>query len=405
MNDRIQARNSLLRNMDGIESRMNQALEGTETLPAVGGLCSSAVVAAQGTHEPALADEEPELADRLGGMSLQLGKGATGSQYGRLNLWQLHFSFVCHFSQIQAAKAARNARIGVAYDESDLENLFKRTMPWLGVTDVRTSDSVATNTKASAATAVSLVAAIYATIASIADPTPRAAEAAVGSASKFVNCSNLHSQPQMIPQQMTQNNNQPKAILVAPNLVKELQQKPDIKPSTSALPISKSQAQGVVVPQTYVNAAVQMDYLDSSSSATSVRLSQNDAPLLQNFQMFSFNPSQYCSRTRARIHGLLHRLNSSRCEHSLRCTNMELLEDRLTLLRIGWKLVYVDHENDLLLVGDDPWEEFVNCIRNIKILSPQEVQQMSLDGDLGNGVLPNQACSSSDGGNAWRSGN
>ncbi|RVW88816.1 Auxin response factor 5 [Vitis vinifera] len=73
------------------------------------------------------------------------------------------------------------------------------------------------------------------------------------------------------------------------------------------------------------------------------------------------------------------------------------LEDRQ---RIGWKLVYVDHENDVLLVGDDPWEEFVNCVRCIKILSPQEVQQMSLDGDIGNSVLQNQACSSSDGGNA-----
>ncbi|KAE8125982.1 hypothetical protein FH972_020740 [Carpinus fangiana] len=71
------------------------------------------------------------------------------------------------------------------------------------------------------------------------------------------------------------------------------------------------------------------------------------------------------------------------------------LEDRQ---RVGWKLVYVDHENDVLLVGDDPWEEFVNCVRCIKILSPQEVQQMSLDGDFGSAVLPNQACSSSDGG-------
>lgn len=45
--------------------------------------------------------------------------------------------------------------------------------------------------------------------------------------------------------------------------------------------------------------------------------------------------------------------------------------------------------------------EFVNCVRCIKILSPQEVQQMSLDGDFGgSGALPNQACSSSDGGNA-----
>ncbi|KZV18270.1 auxin response factor 19-like [Dorcoceras hygrometricum] len=71
------------------------------------------------------------------------------------------------------------------------------------------------------------------------------------------------------------------------------------------------------------------------------------------------------------------------------------LEDRQ---RIGWKLVYVDHENDVLLVGDDPWEEFVNCVHCIKILSPQEVQQMSFDGDFENGVLRNQTCSTSDNG-------
>ncbi|KAK5834702.1 auxin response factor 19-like isoform X1 [Gossypium arboreum] len=73
------------------------------------------------------------------------------------------------------------------------------------------------------------------------------------------------------------------------------------------------------------------------------------------------------------------------------------LEDRG---RVGWKLVYVDHENDVLLVGDDPWEEFINCVRCIKILSPQEVQQMSMDGEFGNSVLPNQDCSSSGNGNA-----
>ncbi|KAI4376396.1 hypothetical protein MLD38_014164 [Melastoma candidum] len=67
--------------------------------------------------------------------------------------------------------------------------------------------------------------------------------------------------------------------------------------------------------------------------------------------------------------------------------------------RIGWKLVYVDHEKDVLLVGDDPWEEFVNCVRCIKILSPQEVQQMSLDGCVEDSVLPNHACNSSGGGN------
>ncbi|KAJ0090849.1 hypothetical protein Patl1_13645 [Pistacia atlantica] len=67
-----------------------------------------------------------------------------------------------------------------------------------------------------------------------------------------------------------------------------------------------------------------------------------------------------------------------------------------------WKLVYVDHENDILLVGDDPWDEFVGCVQSIKILSSAEVQQMSLDGDLGNVPVPNQACSGTDSGNAWR---
>ncbi|TYI25268.1 hypothetical protein ES332_A05G038500v1 [Gossypium tomentosum] len=67
-----------------------------------------------------------------------------------------------------------------------------------------------------------------------------------------------------------------------------------------------------------------------------------------------------------------------------------------------WKLVYVDHENDILLVGDDPWEEFVSCVQSIKILSSAEVQQISLDGNLGNVSVPNQACSGTENGNAWR---
>ncbi|VVB16946.1 unnamed protein product [Arabis nemorensis] len=67
-----------------------------------------------------------------------------------------------------------------------------------------------------------------------------------------------------------------------------------------------------------------------------------------------------------------------------------------------WKLVYVDHENDILLVGDDPWEEFVNCVQSIKILSSAEVQQMSLDGNFAGLPVTNQACSGGDSGNAWR---
>ncbi|EFJ07998.1 hypothetical protein SELMODRAFT_451392 [Selaginella moellendorffii] len=45
--------------------------------------------------------------------------------------------------------------------------------------------------------------------------------------------------------------------------------------------------------------------------------------------------------------------------------------------RSGWQLVFVDNENDVLLVGDDPWEEFVSCVRCIKIMSPSELSHMN----------------------------
>ncbi|CAI9766631.1 unnamed protein product [Fraxinus pennsylvanica] len=300
------------------------------------------------------------------------------------------------------------------------------------------------------------------------------------------------------------------------NLVKDLQQKPDIKPSEY---VSKSQNQGYFATQTYLNAAgTHIDYLDSSSSATSV-LSQNDAHTLHN-NSASLNSQSILFRATSQDRELqgdrrnnnvpfgansgnqlglpiipdplitksmvgsgdfsnnlssgvmvstyenpkeTHpELASSMVSQSFGVPDMTFnsidstikdssfmnggawapppqiprmrtftkvykrgavgrsidiarylgyedlkqdlarrfgiegqLEDRQ---RIGWKLVYVDHENDVLLVGDDPWEEFVNCARCIKILSPQEVQQMSLDGDFGNRILQNQDCSSSDNG-------
>jgi len=48
--------------------------------------------------------------------------------------------------------------------------------------------------------------------------------------------------------------------------------------------------------------------------------------------------------------------------------------------RSGWQLVFVDRENDVLLLGDDPWQEFVNSVGCIKILSPQDLQQMARGG-------------------------
>nr|GMC54805.1 auxin response factor 6-like isoform X1 [Ipomoea batatas] len=50
--------------------------------------------------------------------------------------------------------------------------------------------------------------------------------------------------------------------------------------------------------------------------------------------------------------------------------------------RSGWQLVFVDRENDVLLLGDDPWQEFVNNVWYIKILSPFEVHQMGKEEGL-----------------------
>ncbi|KAK4491570.1 hypothetical protein RD792_002322 [Penstemon davidsonii] len=72
-----------------------------------------------------------------------------------------------------------------------------------------------------------------------------------------------------------------------------------------------------------------------------------------------------------------------RCYNELRneLAHMFGLEGQLEdPLRSGWQLVFVDRENDVLLLGDDPWPEFVNNVWCIKILSPEEVQEMGKRG-------------------------
>lgn len=60
------------------------------------------------------------------------------------------------------------------------------------------------------------------------------------------------------------------------------------------------------------------------------------------------------------------------CE--LRCELAKLfgLEGQLEDPGSGWKLVFLDRENDWLLLGDDPWEVFIKNVRSLKILSPLE---------------------------------
>ncbi|GMH10942.1 hypothetical protein Nepgr_012783 [Nepenthes gracilis] len=54
----------------------------------------------------------------------------------------------------------------------------------------------------------------------------------------------------------------------------------------------------------------------------------------------------------------------------------------------GWKILYTDSENDLMLVGDDPWHEFCNVVSKIQICTNEEVKNMTV------GILidDNQSC-------------
>lgn len=78
------------------------------------------------------------------------------------------------------------------------------------------------------------------------------------------------------------------------NFVKDFQQKSEVKPS---LNIPRSQSQGFCTPHTYLNGAgAQTDYLDTSSSTTSVCLSQNEVNLQQNSNQYPFNPQSMLFR-------------------------------------------------------------------------------------------------------------
>lgn len=45
--------------------------------------------------------------------------------------------------------------------------------------------------------------------------------------------------------------------------------------------------------------------------------------------------------------------------------------------RKNWLIVYTDDEGDMMLVGDDPWQEFVSMVRKIFIYTREEVQKMN----------------------------
>ncbi|XP_009778804.1 auxin response factor 5 [Nicotiana sylvestris] len=127
------------------------------------------------------------------------------------------------------------------------------------------------------------------------------------------------------------------------------------------------------------------DFADNSGGASSSNVNFDESNLLQNssWQQVAPRVRTYTKIQKAGSVGRSIDVSSFKTYDELRSEieRMFGLEGLLNDTRgSGWKLVYVDYENDVLLVGDDPWEEFVGCVRCIRILSPTEVQQMGEEG-------------------------
>ncbi|KAM7256898.1 hypothetical protein ACFE04_012639 [Oxalis oulophora] len=44
----------------------------------------------------------------------------------------------------------------------------------------------------------------------------------------------------------------------------------------------------------------------------------------------------------------------------------------------GWRILYTDSENDMMVVGDDPWHEFCNVVSKIHVFTQEEVDKMTI---------------------------
>ncbi|VFQ81917.1 unnamed protein product [Cuscuta campestris] len=134
------------------------------------------------------------------------------------------------------------------------------------------------------------------------------------------------------------------------------------------------------------------DFADHSGGASSSNVEFDESGLLQNRSSSSWKqvgppPPRVRTYTKIQKAGSVGRSIDVSSFHNYYELRLEIermfgLEGLLNDSKgpSDWKLVYVDYENDVLLVGDDPWEEFVGCVRCIRILSPSEVQQMGEEG-------------------------
>lgn len=57
--------------------------------------------------------------------------------------------------------------------------------------------------------------------------------------------------------------------------------------------------------------------------------------------------------------------------------NMFEIEGQLRVVPKNWQVVYTDAEDDIMMVGDDPWHEFCSMVRKIFIYTTEEAKRLS----------------------------
>jgi auxin response factor len=78
----------------------------------------------------------------------------------------------------------------------------------------------------------------------------------------------------------------------------------------------------------------------------------------------------------------------------LRCKLEEMfdIQGELSASLKKWKVVYTDDEDDMMLVGDDPWPEFCSMVKRIYIYTYEEAKQLTPKSKLpiiGDAIKPN----------------
>ncbi|KAJ1265332.1 hypothetical protein BS78_08G068600 [Paspalum vaginatum] len=114
-------------------------------------------------------------------------------------------------------------------------------------------------------------------------------------------------------------------------------------------------------------------------------LMENNQPSLETTQNIQNKVQSSSTRSCKKVHKQGSALGRSIDLTKFTCYNELIVEldqmfdfdGELSSPRKNWLVVYTDNEGDMMLVGDDPWNEFCNMVHKIFIYTREEVERMN----------------------------